>query len=169
LGTQFGGEDICKIPPIMDDKTLCASHFIKIFRRLIGCRARYYWVFADMPKRELPIHSFIAFGDDQTWWLEYIMGAVVDIPHCRPFVPPTDATLKDIPSSSMQTAPGSSHPATSHPTPDPYIQDILQHLQGISLRQHEDSEYYITKFDAIDGRLDSLSTEIGSLRSKIQT
>jgi hypothetical protein len=59
------------------------------------------------------------------------------------------------------------------------MQDILQHLQGISLRQHENSEYfdqridaerqyYNTIFDAIDGRLDSLSTEIDSLRSEVQ-
>jgi hypothetical protein len=42
LGTQFGGEDIYRIPPIMDDKALRASHFIRITRRLIGHRAIYY-------------------------------------------------------------------------------------------------------------------------------
>jgi hypothetical protein len=164
LGTQFGGEDICKIPPDIDDKTLHASHFIRISRQLTRRGARYYWVFADMPERELPIHSSISFGDDRTWRLEYIMGAPADIPPRRPFAPPMDATMEDVPSSS---APGPSHVAISHPTPDPYMQGILQHLQGISLCQHEDKEYYSTRFDAIDGQLDSLSTEIGSLRSEV--
>jgi hypothetical protein len=56
----------------------------------------------------------------------------------------------------------------------------LQHLQGISPRQHEDREYfdqridaerqyYNTRFDAIYDRLDYLSTEISSLLSEIQT
>jgi hypothetical protein len=48
------------------------------------------------------------------------------------------------------------------------MQDIFQHLQDISLRQHEDREYYSTRFDAIDGQLDSLSTKISSLRSEVQ-
>jgi hypothetical protein len=76
--------------------------------------------------------------------------------------------MEDISSSSMYPAPGSSHLATSHPTPDPYMQDILQHLQGINLRQHKDREHYNTRFDTIDGRLDSLSMEIGSLHSEVQ-
>jgi hypothetical protein len=67
LGIQFGREDICRIPPVMDDKSLRASHFIKISRRLTVRGVRYYWIFADMPGRELPIHSSISFGDDWTW------------------------------------------------------------------------------------------------------
>jgi hypothetical protein len=47
------------------------------------------------------------------------------------------------------------------------MQDILQHLQSISLRLHEDMEYYSTRFDAINGRLVSLSTEIRSLCSEV--
>jgi hypothetical protein len=93
------------------------------------------------------------------------MGAPADVPPRRLSTPPTDATMEDIPSSS---APGPSRPTIDHPTPDPYMQDILQHLHGISLRQHEDKEYYSTRFDAIDGRLDSLSTEIVSLHSEVQ-
>jgi hypothetical protein len=129
---------------------------------------RSYWVFANMSERELPMYSSISFGDDRTWQLEYIMGAPADVPHRGPSTPPTDATMEDILSSSMQLALGSSRSATCHPTPDPYMQDILQHLQGISLRQHDDREYYNTRFNAIDGRLDSLNTEIGSLRSEVQ-
>jgi hypothetical protein len=122
LGTQFGGENICRISPVIDDKALRASYFIRIFRRLTGHGARYYWVFADMPERELSIHSSISFGDDRTWRLKYIMGAPADIPPRRPSAPPMDATMEDVPSSS----------APDHPTSDPYMQDILQHLQGIS-------------------------------------
>jgi hypothetical protein len=44
----------------------------------------------------------------------------------------------------------------------------LQHLQGIILQQHEDKEYYSTRFDVINSRLDSLGTEISSLRSEVQ-
>jgi hypothetical protein len=36
LGTQLGGEDICRISPVMDDKALHVSHFIRISRRLTG-------------------------------------------------------------------------------------------------------------------------------------
>jgi hypothetical protein len=32
LGTQFGGEDICRTPSVMDDKALRASYFIRISR-----------------------------------------------------------------------------------------------------------------------------------------
>jgi hypothetical protein len=75
LGTQFSGDDIYKIPPIMDDKALRASHFIRISRRLTGRGVRNNWTFADMSEHELLIHSSISFGDDQTRRLEYIMGA----------------------------------------------------------------------------------------------
>jgi hypothetical protein len=47
----------------MDDKALYASHFIRISRRLTGHRVRYYWIFADMVERELPIHSSICAND----------------------------------------------------------------------------------------------------------
>jgi hypothetical protein len=54
----------------------------------------------------------------------------------------------------------------------------LQHLQDIILRQHEDREYfdrridverqyYNSRFDVIDGRLDSLAKEIGFLRFEV--
>jgi hypothetical protein len=148
-----------QVPSVMDDK---------VFKWLTGRGARYYWIFADMLERKLPIHSFISLGDNWTWRLEYIMDAQADVPHHRPFAPPTDATMEDILSSSMQTTPGSLRPATSHPNPDPYMQDILQHMQGISLRQHKDKEYYNTRFNVINDRLDSLSIKIDSLRSEIQ-
>jgi hypothetical protein len=65
-------------------------------------------------------------------------GRQVDIPPPRPSAPPTDTMMEDIPSSSMQPAPRSSHPmvshSTDHPNPNTYMHDILQHLQGISLR-----------------------------------
>jgi hypothetical protein len=99
-----------------------------------------------MPERELPIHASISFGDDQTWWLEYLMGAPADIPTRRPSTPPTNVSMQDIPSMSAPPPHRASH--GMHDTSfgfvvsDPYMQDILQNLQGINLRQHEDHEYF---------------------------
>jgi hypothetical protein len=137
LGTQFNGDDIYRIPPVMDDKALRVSHFIRISKQLTKRRVRYYWIFIDIPERELPIHSSISFGDDRTWQLEYIIGDPADVPPPQPSAPPTDTTMEDILSSSTQPPPRSLCPMTggspSHPTLDPYMQDILQHLQGTSL------------------------------------
>jgi hypothetical protein len=116
----------------MDDKALRASHFIRISRRLTGRGARYYWVFADMPERELPIHASISFGDDKTWRIEYLMGAPADIPARRPSAPPTDVSMQDILSTSTPPPPGASHGTHSNSfgyvVPDLYMQDILQNL-----------------------------------------
>jgi ATHILA ORF-1 family len=48
LGLQFIGDDIYKIPLMMNDKSLRASYFIRISRRLPGRGSRYYWIFVDM-------------------------------------------------------------------------------------------------------------------------
>jgi hypothetical protein len=81
----------------------------------------------------------------------YILGILVNLPPPRPSTSPTNTTIEDIPSSSTQPLSRSSHMMSSHSsgysTSDPYMQDILQHLQGISLRQHEDREYFDWRID----------------------
>jgi ATHILA ORF-1 family len=107
LGTQLGEEDTCRISPVMDDKAIYVSHFIRISRRLTGREA---------------IDSLIHLLQGRS---DVAAGALADVPHRRPSTPPTNAMMEDIPSSSMQPAPGSSRLTASHPTHNPYMWDIL--------------------------------------------